>query len=309
MGKDETTPTYRSGDQSVPASDGCSTLEERAAALSFLRTLAAEVTEGNIDLPCFPGVVVRISSALTDPTTTVDKVVTMVGAEPRLAARLLQAANSAMFNVSGRPVTELRTAVTRLGQQMIQSTALSYAMQQVKKEKTLAGIANPLDELWRKSIAVASICQLLAQRTSLSPDEAYLAGLLHGIGALYIMVHAAESQAGGGSSGMLLDMISGWQAGIGKALLESWGFAEPLCEAVGAQADLERRGRHEATLTDILVASLVLAESLRAPPPRAIGTEGIHAFVSIRITPADCDAILNQADERIRLVHDALGQP
>jgi HD-like signal output (HDOD) protein len=61
-------------------------IEERAIALAFLQRLAKEVSEGTIDLPCFPDVVIRISQALANPSTTPDRVVTVVGAEPRLAA-------------------------------------------------------------------------------------------------------------------------------------------------------------------------------------------------------------------------------
>jgi len=56
-------PTYRSGSQSVAAS-GASAPEERAAALAFLQELAAEVSEGTVDLPCFPHVVTRISAVI-----------------------------------------------------------------------------------------------------------------------------------------------------------------------------------------------------------------------------------------------------
>lgn len=35
---------------------------------------------------------------------------------------------------------------------------------------------------------MASISQVVARRTQISPDEAFLTGLLHGIGRLYIMV-------------------------------------------------------------------------------------------------------------------------
>src|SRR6202046_714479 len=158
-------PTYRSGKQSVPADSAASTLQERAAALAFLQKLATEVSEGSIDLPCFPDVVIRISTALADPSTTSDHVVTIVGAEPRLAARILQTANSAAFNSTGKPLTDLRSAITRLGHQMVHGTAMSYAMQQMKNEESLRAIAQPLAELWNRSIAVASICKLCALRT------------------------------------------------------------------------------------------------------------------------------------------------
>jgi HD-like signal output (HDOD) protein len=300
-----TIPTYRSSGESVPASSAV-TPEERAKALAFLQSLATEVSEGTIDLPCFPDVVIRISHALADPNTSSDQVVTFVGAEPRLAARVLQTANSAAFNSSGKPLTDLRSAITRLGHQMVQGTAMSYAMQQMKNETSLRTIAQPLAELWNRSIAVASICRLVAVRTKVPSDEAFLTGLLHGIGNLYIMARAASAPAGLGSEQSWMELIGGWQASIGKAVLLSWGFADEMCEAVGDQGDLDRRWKHEAKLVDVLIAGLVLADALKTPEPRVIGTDGINAFLSVGVTPADCTAILADADEQIRKVHEAL---
>jgi HD-like signal output (HDOD) protein len=300
-------PTYRSGTESVPAGGAQSTLQERAAALAFLQNLATEVSEGSIDLPCFPDVVVRISAALADPNTTSDHVVTIVGAEPRLAARILQTANSAAFNTSGKPLTDLRSAITRLGQQMVHGTAMSYAVQQMKNETALRSIVRPLTELWNKSIAVASISRIVAKRTKLSPDEAFLTGLLHGIGNLYIMARAATQATGLGSENSWLDLLIGWQASIGKAVLESWGFAEQMCDAVGEQGDHDRRWKHEAGLADVLIASLVLAEALQTPEPRIVATAGINAFQTVRVAAGDCAAILSEAEQQIRLVHEALG--
>src|ERR1700677_1172436 len=208
---------YRRGPQSVPPGGATATPEERGAALAFLQKLAEEVSEGSIDLPCFPDVVIRISTALADPNTTSDHVVTIVGAEPRLAARILQTANSAAFNSSGKPLADLRSAITRLGHQMVHGTAMSYAMQQMQNEASLRSIAEPLTQLWNKSIAVASISRIVAARTRLSADEAFLTGLLHGIGNLYIMARAATQAAGLGSQHAWMELISGWQASIREA--------------------------------------------------------------------------------------------
>jgi len=301
-----TVPTYRSGSESVPASGAEAAPEDRAAALDFLQTLATEVSRGTIDLPCFPNVVIKVSNALADPDTSTDRIVTIVGAEPRLAARILQTANSAAFNSSGKALTDLRSAITRLGQQVVQGTAVSYAMQQMKDEPSLRGIAKPLGDLWNRSIAVASISQLLAQRCKVRPDEAFLTGLLHGIGKLYIMVRAAARAHDMGNQRPLLELIVGWHASIGRAILESWRFAEPMCEAIAEQGDLDRRWKHAATLTDVLIAAIVLADALEMPDPRVIGTDGINSFISIGITPADCDTVLVQAEQQIRRVHEAL---
>jgi HD-like signal output (HDOD) protein len=290
----------------VPASGSEAAPEERAAALEFLTNLAVEVSKGTVDLPCFPDVVVKVSNALSDPETSIDQVVTVVGAEPRLAARVLQTANSAAFNTSGKALSDLRTAITRLGQGMVQSTAMAYAVQQVKDEPTLRALAKPLTDLWNRSIAVASISHLLAQRCKVTPDEAFLTGLLHGIGKLYIMVRAASRAQDAGNQRQLLELIVGWHASIGKTVLENWRFAEEVCAAIGDQGDMDRRWKHAATLTDVLIAGIVLADALEKPEPRTIGTEAIHSFISIGLTPTDCAAVLAQAETQIRLVKETL---
>jgi HD-like signal output (HDOD) protein len=299
-------PTYRSGTRSVAAGDAASTPQERAAALAFLQTLASEVSEGSIDLPCFPDVVIRISTALADPKTTTDHIVTIVGAEPRLAARILQTANSAAFNTSGKPLNDLPSAITRLGHQIVHGTAMSYAMHQMRNEPSLRSVAQPLSELWEKSIAVASISRIVARRTRISPDEAFLTGLLHGIGSLYIMARATTQAVGLGQH-FWLDLVEGWQASIGKAVLESWGFGEAMCDAVGEQTDHDRRWKHVAGLADVLITSLALAEALTMPEPRlVVETPRNNAFLTVGVAPEECAAILAEADTQIRLVHEAL---
>jgi HD-like signal output (HDOD) protein len=280
--------------------------EGRDAALAFLQQLAKEVSEGTVDLPCFPSVVVRISTALADPDTTSGDVVSIVGAEPRLAARLLQTANSVAFNPAGKPVTELRSAITRIGQRMVQSIATAYAMQHMQNEKELRTIAKPMTQLWKKSVAVASISQLVAERTKVHTDVAFLTGLLHGMGSLYIMARAATRATDLQSQRAWMDLLDGWQASIGKAVLENWGFSEDVCTAVGEQCDYERKWKHDASLTDVLIASLVLADSLEQPEPRTIDTKGISAFASIGLSETDCQATLLRAERRIAVVHDAL---
>jgi HD-like signal output (HDOD) protein len=290
-------PTYR-GTESTP--------QQRAAALEFLQRLASEVSEGSVDLPCFPDVVIRVSTTMADPNTTAEQVVTLVGAEPRLAARLLQTANSAAFNPAGKPLTDLRSAITRLGYQMVHGTAMSYAVQQMKAEASLRAIARPLNELWNRSITVASISRIVARRTKVGADEAFLTGLLHGIGDLYIIARAATSSAELGSPESWFDLLSGWQASIGKAVLESWGFAEQMCDAVGEQDDWKRRWKHEAGLSDVLIAGLMLAESLKTPEPRTIATEGINVFLTVNVPAEDCPAILTEAEGQISRVREAL---
>jgi HD-like signal output (HDOD) protein len=300
-------PTYRSGKDSVAPTASISD-EARGAALQFLEALAKEVSSGTVDLPCFPDIVVRIRNALADPSTTPEQTVTIVGAEPRLVARLLQTANSAAFNQSGKPLHDLRAAITRLGHQLVQSAAMAFAVQHLKNEKSLRAISNMLSNLWKQSIIVAAICQEIARRTKVDPEEAFLAGLMHGIGRLYVMVRVAGASAEFKDPQVFMTLVAGWQASIGKAVLENWGFDEALCEAVGAQSDVDRSRRgKDADLSDVLVASIALSRGAAVKSDAEAQVMGSRAFAVLGLTAKDCVTIAAHAHKQLGSLQEVLG--
>jgi hypothetical protein len=76
---------------------------------------------------------------------------------------------------------------------------------------------------------------------------------------------------------------------------------------VGEQADHERRWKHQAALSDVLIASLVLADALKTPAhAAAAAAAGINAFLTVAVKADDCGAILVEAEKQISLVHAAL---
>ncbi|MGO9512867.1 MAG: HDOD domain-containing protein [Steroidobacteraceae bacterium] len=306
MSSPPSAPTYQSGRKQVSIGTAAD-IEARAAAFQFLGQLAAEVTRGNVNLPCFPDIVLRVRKALSDPANTPEKTVKIVGAEPRLAARLLQTANSAVFNPSGKPLTDLRTAVTRLGHQLVQSATMALAVQQMKSEGSLRAIAGPLSQLWAQSVSVAAICQVLARRTKVRQDEAFLTGLLHGIGHLYIMVRAAGESAGSQYDHVLAELVGSWHPSIGKAVLETWGFAAEMCDAVGNQLEYERKSKGGADLTDVLIAGIVLADALGDNECDFSRCASVPAFAALGLAKDDCMAILKHTRDELGTLHDALG--
>jgi len=281
--------------------------DERTSALAFLGSLATEVSKGTVNLPCFPDVVMRIRKALAEPDVSLTEIVRIVGTEPRLAARLLQAANSAAFNPAGKHLTDLRAAITRLGHRPVQSAAMSFAVKQLRLAPALRAISRPLNVLWEQSISVAAICQVIARRTRVSPEEAFLTGLLHGIGRLYIMVRSVGKSDHLYRDPSFVDMIASWHPAIGKAVLENWGFDDHMCEALGDQDDNEHSGKSEADLTDIIVVSVSLARVLREPGPRSVDTDSANSFGRLHLDAQTCAEILKHAEHQLGSLHAALG--
>jgi len=134
-----------------------------------------------------------------------------------------------------------------------------------------------------------------------------LTGLLHGIGRLYIMVRAIGQREKFGDDQSFMDLVGDWHAQIGKAVLENWGFAEEMCEAVGEQSDHERRWIRGAELSDILIVSIALGAALKNPALQFEATSGISAFQHLRLTEADCTEALARAKQHLGSLHAALG--
>jgi HD-like signal output (HDOD) protein len=304
-GSDGNSLTFRSVKRSI-AEHGAAA-GQGPAALQFLVNLADELSRGPVDLPCFPNIVMKIREALNDPRTTPEETVKLVGAEPRLAGRLIQTANSAAFNQSGVKVTELRTAITRLGQQVVQAAAMSFAVQQMKDEPALRSIAQELKELWKKSITVASISQVVARRTKVKPDEAFLTGLLHGIGRLYIMAHAVGKFAALGGDEDCAEIIATWHPSIGKSVLENWRASEAMAESVGEQLNYDRGRSREPDLTDVLIVSVVLAEAVGQERSGLNGVAELGSFRNIGLTEQECETVLKHAEYQLDSLQEALG--
>jgi HD-like signal output (HDOD) protein len=286
-----------------------------APALEFLRCIADDLARGPLNLPCFPDIVPRVRGAINDPRSTPDDLVRIAGTEPRLAARLIQTANSAVFNPSGKPLTNLRQSVTRLGHHLVQSVTMVFAIQQMKAEASLRPVAKPLAKLWEKSIAVASICQVLANQLKVPPDKVFLTGLVHGIGHFYIMVRAAAPSSGLDYADLPGELVADRHPQLGRSVLEKWNFEPVVCEAIGRQNDYARSSSHSASssasrsadITDVVIAGVVLAESLLDCQGDLTRCGGVTAFERLRLGPKELAATLKHTEYRLLSLRETLG--
>jgi HD-like signal output (HDOD) protein len=170
----------------------------------------------------------------------------------------------------------------------------------------LKSIGGPLKELWEESISAATLCQLIARRTSVNADEAFLTGLLHGIGRMYIMVRAATDPRKARYECSLLELIDGWHPVIGRAVLENWGFPEAMAAAVAQQQDYGYTSK-VADQTDILIAAMVLAAAVRPGGSRTIEASQVKPFARLGLQAEEYRAMLTVTARHIDALRGALG--
>ena len=279
-------------------------------AFSFVQALAAELSTGKVELPSFPDIAMRVRQVLADDNVSPEKVVRVVGSEPALAARLLQLANSAALNFSGKAVTDLRTAVARMGFNMVRSAAIAFAMSQLKKVDSLKGLEKQLDELWKRSSMVATMSYVVARRlsTKVNPDTAMLAGLLHGVGHLYILTRASKHPRLFANEAVFHSIVRDWHSSIAKALLENWDMAEEIVLAVSEFEDLQRTHTGPTDLTDVLTVGNLLAAYRDHPESIELNMQGVAACSRMQLDRAAYDRLIKESAEEVAAIQAALGR-
>ncbi len=279
-------------------------------AFDFIRALAGELSGGKVDLPSFPEVAVRVRRILSDPKSSVDQVVRVVGSEPALAARLMRIANSASLNRSGKPITELRTAISRIGYNMVRSASISFAMAQIRNSNKLAGLEHYLQDVWQRSTRVAAFGYVLAKvctRSRINPDEAMLAGMMHCIGKLYVLTRAAAHPELFANSAVLDQVLDQWHPSIGKAILENWEFSEAMAQAVGEQEEWDRSEPEAADLSDVIAIAVLIARQGGDPQALATQLEGLAAATRLGLNEARLTGVLKDSATEVSALSEALG--
>jgi HD-like signal output (HDOD) protein len=273
----------------------------------FVTELASELSWGKIDLPGIPDIAMRVRKALEDENVTTEQIERIVGSEPVLAGRLVQLANTAALNISGRRVTDLRMAIARTGFAMVRTTAIAYAISQLRNQRELKSLQQPLSVLWKRCTLVAAMCRAIAPRISkVNPDAAMLAGLLHGVGELYILTRVRHHQKLFQNDAAYRTVIREWHASVAKAILENWELDESLVEAVGSFEKFDRHNDGPIDLTDVLTVGYLLAAYHEHPKSLELNMQDLTVCKRLGLTLKDYETLIEQSRDEVNALRDAL---
>jgi HD-like signal output (HDOD) protein len=278
------------------------------AAFAFVQELAAGLSRREIELPSFPDVAIRVRRVLSDEDVSAKDVVRVVGSEPALAARVMQMANSAALGHVGKPISDLRAAITRIGFNLVRSAAISFAMAQVRKAEMLKSLGGSLQSHWEHSSLVAAFSHVVARRLSkVNADTALLAGLLHGVGKLYILTQAVRHPALFNDQAAYFEVERDWHVSIAKALLETWGIPEDIVAAIEGHEDTQREHDGAPDLTDVLTVGSLLATFHAYPETLELNLQGVTACDRMRLDRKALETLVSESEKDVASLRQMLG--
>lgn len=232
------------------------TKENKSNEFAFIKDLTAELSTKQLIFPTSLNVTMRIRHALNDPDSSIEKVARIVGTEPVLSAQLLGLCNSAAVNTGGKSISDLRSAIPKLGFSMVRNIAISVGMRQLTQSKTNGEMPPVIEGLWTRSVRLAALAYVMAKKlTRLNPDTAMLVGLLHDVGKFYILNRARNYPALFANEQTLWEIVDHWHSDIGEAILESWEIPEEISMAVRELRNLKYTHVGGPDLTDVIISA------------------------------------------------------
>jgi HD-like signal output (HDOD) protein len=282
---------------------GTTTIENIVAhdAAALEKDLASIRLDAQITLPGVPQIVTRLQQMLSDPDVGIPQLIPVINYEPILVGRVLQMANSAALNPTRKAVTDVRSGITRVGFDLLRSASLAYAMRQLSQAHSVKDIRPHLEALWERSAWTAAVSFVIARKfTTVNRDLAFLGGLMHGVGKLFVLTRAAHFPFVLRDRSKYASLLRKWHAPFAKAVLTGWRINADVIDAVMQYENLNREVvGDEPDLTDILATSYLVVGHTGRMQDLSMTVEKIAAFSRLRLDIMAVEETLEQAKEEI----------
>ncbi|HEY5512990.1 MAG TPA: HDOD domain-containing protein [Geomonas sp.] len=211
-----------------------------------------------IELPVFHPIAIKLQHLLETSDFTMEEVIALATEDPSLAGQILKMANSTVY--MGRVRTEtIKDAVIRMGAQQVANLAMaaSQAGLHVSDNKLINGF---LQSLWLHSHACAVGSRWLARSAGYPQyaDQAYMAGLLHDVGKLYLLKSLERLNRMGVAQAaleedLLLEIFAELHVEQGCRLMQHWNMPKIYYNVVANHHD----NNFDTTDTVLTVVRLV----------------------------------------------------
>jgi HD-like signal output (HDOD) protein len=193
---------------------------------------------------------------------------------PGAAMQILKLCNSSIFRLS-RPVSSLEQAVVSLGAEVLRNLGLAWGLVE------LAGKYLPpiqAQAFWQHGLTLALLSERIAERMDYPVAEAYLAGFLHDVGRVPLLMAATPGKqrsitdltSAGESPAIEVQDFGVDHCELGRRIGVAWSFSEPFVEV------FSRHHRSDETSEEIELVRIVgAAERFCSRQATAAGSQDL----------------------------------
>jgi len=224
----------------------------------FYTGLIEDISNNKLELPTLPEVALKVRETVECDNVNAKKVAEVIGTDAAISARLIQVANSPMYRAN-QHIDDIQMAVARMGFTVTRDLVVGLAMRQMF-QATSEVTDLRLRLTWEHSTQVAGLTTMLCKHfTKLRPDQAMLAGLVHDIGILPILVRAEDYPELLENTDLLDKLTRELHPRLGTMILESWDFPQELIDVAAQHENLEYDSGHTINYVDLVQVANIQA--------------------------------------------------
>jgi len=245
----------------------------------FLAHVQKELDHNRLILPTLPDIALKVREAVNKGDASSQDIANIITTDAVISARLIQVANSPLYR-GNTEIKSIQLAVSRLGNNTIRTLVTSLAMRQLfsTKSKTLKA---QYEKIWQDSINVASISRALAAFTpNLSADEVMLAGLMHQIGKLPILVLVENLPEFKNYPDRLETLLEKAHRPIAKIIMNAWHLPEDLKLVASEYGNINYSSGEDLPASYVDVVQVAFFQSIAKTnhPANNVDTDSLLSF-------------------------------
>jgi len=276
------------------------TLPAGDSSLALVDEITSLFKSKSITLPSLPEIALYINAALDKEDMTAKRLAKIIQMDPVIAARLVQVANSALYGSSDKN-DSIQHAVTKIGLTGVRAIVMGVVLRDLFMPNTEIVIRS-MARFYEHSIRVGVICYEFAKRIKgFNPDKAFLAGILHDIGVVPILVVADTHTELAYKESNLEAALVQLKSYIGGMVLQQWEFDTEYIEIAKHAYDW-KRNVDQADYCDLVQVALLHSHLLAGEKISGPDLADLPAFKRLGLdehNPIDNLATLKRLGKRI----------
>lgn len=255
--------------------------DQKFDAKAFALELREDIAKNRIKLPTLPAISLEALLVVNDAASSMADVAKIITKDTSMAARLVRYANSPLYR-GIHNVSSVKAAITRIGIDAVKHAILSLAMRDVFTT-AYRSIQIRMEALWKHSVAVASRAALLAEYfPHLNRDEAMLAGLIHDVGIIPILIKAKDHEMLLEKEERLDKLIQALHMNLGRFMLTHWSFDQAMIDVAATHDQLDRTlTDDQVDYVDLVQVANILSYAGSDHPYAAIDRAKVPAFARV----------------------------
>lgn len=207
------------------------------------------------DLPPLPAVVTQVIETINNPNTSAEELNRLISTDQGLSSKMLRIVNSSYYGFP-KKISTLTQAVVILGYNTVRNLVLGVSAFGMLGQKAMPyGLKR--EDFWAHSVATAAGAQLIAAkkapRARNVAEEAFIGGLLHDLGVLFMdsyfpvqhavaMAFASREKKTTCEAEMMVLGID--HALVGRRVAEFWNFPPHLIAMISSHHEPVRSPDH-----------------------------------------------------------------